>query len=225
MTLGLILALLILGHADPITSDPRLVIEKFAADPDIVTPTGIAVDAKGGVLVIESHTHFRPEGYKGPPTDRIRRFEDTDHDGKADKITTVFEGTKFTMSLAVDLDGSLVVATRYEVFRLRDADGDGRFESKTALARLDTPGNYPHNGLSGVVIKPGGEGIIFGLGENLGADYKLIGSDGATLSGGGEGGNVYACGGDGFALGAFGDWILESVCHGPRLLRAALRRR
>jgi hypothetical protein len=30
--------------------------------------------------------------------------------------------------------------------------------------------------------------MYFGLGENLGADYKLIGSDGVTLAGGGEGG-------------------------------------
>ena len=71
---------------------------------------------------------------------------------------------------------------------------------KTTLARLDTPGNYPHNGLSGVVIKPAGAGILFGLGENLGADYKLVGSDGKTLAGGGEGGNVYSCSNDGTNL-------------------------
>ncbi len=31
------------------------------------------------------------------------------------------------------------------------------------------------------------------MGENLYAQYKLIGSDGTTLSGGGEGGNTYRC--------------------------------
>ena len=39
--------------------------------------------------------------------------------------------------------------------------------------------------------------MFFGFGENLGADYKIIGSDGITLSGGGEGGNVYRCRPDG----------------------------
>ena len=73
-----------------------LKIELFAAEPDIVTPTGIAVDAEGRVLVIESHTHFRPEDYAGPPADRIRMFEDTDGDGRADQITTFFEGTQST---------------------------------------------------------------------------------------------------------------------------------
>jgi putative membrane-bound dehydrogenase-like protein len=196
MLLSSLLAL-VLVSADPVATDSRLVIERFAAEPDIVTPTGIAVDAKGGVLVIESHTHFRPQGYKGPPADRIRRFEDTNHDGKADKITTVFEGTRFTMSLAVDADGSLVVATRNELFRLRDLDADGTFENKKTLAKLETPGDYPHNGLSGVLLVPGGSEILFGLGENLGAEYKLVGSDGKFFAGGGEGGNIYRCGSDG----------------------------
>ena len=77
----------------PKVVDPRLKIELFAAEPDIVTPTGIAVDDRGRVLVVESHTHFRPTGYAGPPADRIRMFEDTDGDGRADRITTFFEGT------------------------------------------------------------------------------------------------------------------------------------
>ena len=35
------------------------------------------------------------------------------------------------------------------------------------------------------------------MGENLGAAYKLIGSDGTTLQGGGEGGNLFRCRPDG----------------------------
>ena len=42
--------------------------------------------------------------------------------------------------------------------------------------------------------------VYFGLGENLGADYRLIGHDGTTLSGGGEGGNIYRCRPDGTQL-------------------------
>ena len=44
--------------------------------------------------------------------------------------------------------------------------------------------------------------MIFGMGENLGAAYKLIGSDGTTLEGGGEGGNVFRCRPDGSKLSA-----------------------
>jgi putative membrane-bound dehydrogenase-like protein len=183
----------------PKTVDTRLAIDLFAAEPQIVTPTGIAVDAKGRVLVIESHTHFRPEGYSGPPADRIQVFEDADGDGRADRIRTFFEGTKYTMGLAVAPDGSVFVTTRYELFRLEDADGDGRAEKQIPIAHLETAGNYPHNGLSGPAFDASGN-LIFGLGENLGADYRLIGSDGTTLTGGGEGGNLYRCRPDGSGL-------------------------
>lgn len=42
--------------------------------------------------------------------------------------------------------------------------------------------------------------MVFSLGENLGADYKLIGADGTTLTGGGEGGSIYRCRPDGTKL-------------------------
>src|SRR5262249_3049226 len=109
----------------PRSSDPRLVVEAFAAAPDIVHPVGITFDSQGRLLVVESHTHFRPADYKGPKHDRIRLLEDTDGDGKADRFTTFFEGTDATMQVAAHPDGSVYVATRNEILRLRDTDGDG----------------------------------------------------------------------------------------------------
>src|SRR5262249_35709010 len=66
----------------PHAQDARLEVTLFAASPDIVHPIGVAFDRRGRLLVIESHTHFRPEGYKGPQHDRIRILEDTDGDGR-----------------------------------------------------------------------------------------------------------------------------------------------
>lgn len=183
----------------PRAVDDRLTIELFTSEPELVTPTGIAVDSRGRVLVIESHTHFRPEGYDGPETDRIRLFEDTNKDGKADRIRTFFEGSVHTMNLAVYRDDSVFVATRSQIFRLHDRDGDSAADDKEVLVELDTPGNYPHNGLSGFAFDFAGN-VYFGFGENLGAEYHLRGSDGTTLSGGGEGGNVYRCRPDGSKL-------------------------
>jgi putative membrane-bound dehydrogenase-like protein len=179
--------------APPQVLDERLQVQLVAAEPDVVTPTGLAVDARGRVLVIESHTHFRPDGYKGPEHDRILLLEDFDPEsGKARKISVFFEGTKYTMNLAVYHDGSIYVATRSEIFRLRDTDDDGKADERTRICHLETDGNYPHNGLSGFAFDFAGN-VYFGFGENLGADYKLIGSDGVTLAGGGEGGNIYTC--------------------------------
>ena len=183
----------------PTSADPRLEVKLFAASPDIVQPISLDFDAKGRLLVVESHTHFRPANYTGPKFDRIRMFEDTDGDGKADKITTFFEGVTHTMDLAVHPDGSVYVATRNEIIRLRDTKGTGTADTQTRIAFLDTKGNYPHNGLAGLSFDSRGD-LNFGIGENLGEPYKLIGADGTTLTGGGEGGNVYHITADGKKL-------------------------
>ncbi|MDP7573448.1 MAG: hypothetical protein QF391_17760, partial [Myxococcota bacterium] len=63
-----------LQAAAPKSHDPRIMVELIADAPQIVTPTGVGVDARGRVLVIESHTHFRPKEYKGPERDRVLMF-------------------------------------------------------------------------------------------------------------------------------------------------------
>src|SRR5438128_515524 len=100
------------GEDAPRTADDRLEVACFAQAPDIVHPVKLAVDRKGRVLVIESHTHFRPDKYAGPKFDRVRMFEDADGDGKADRVTTFFEGTKSTMDIAIHPNGDVYLATR-----------------------------------------------------------------------------------------------------------------
>jgi putative membrane-bound dehydrogenase-like protein len=191
--------------APPRPVDPRLVFERIAAEPEIVTPTGIAVDARGRILVIESHTHFPPKDYKGPRSDRIRAFQDRDGDGRPEPCGIFFEGTKWTMSVGVARDGAVYVATRSAIYRMEDRDGDGRADGTEGgkipepIVRLNSTGDYPHNGLSGFAFDTQ-DIVYFGLGENLGVDYRLIGRDGVTFSGGGEGGNIYRCRPDGTKL-------------------------
>jgi putative membrane-bound dehydrogenase-like protein len=198
----------------PKADDPRLIVERFAAAPDIVHPIGAAFDSRGRLLVIESHTHFRPTNYQGPKHDRVRILEDTDGDGKADRFTTFFEGTQATMDIAVHPDGSVYLATRNEILRLRDIHGGGKADEQQRIIFLETKGDYPHNGLSGLAFDSQGN-LFFGLGENLGAGYKLKGADGTTLSGEGEGGNVFWCTADGGKLRrvATGFWNPFGVCR------------
>lgn len=211
----------------PKSVDPRLKVELFAEHPQIVTPTGLDIDHRGRVFAVESNTHFPPEGYKGHPTDRVLVMSDTDGDGKADKISVFTDGLKFSMSVAVRPlwypvpvakeapapKQSVYVATRTEIFLFHDDDGDDKADRKESIVRLDTQGNYPHNGLAGFAIDALGW-MYFGFGENLGADYKIIASDGTTLSGGGEGGNIYRCRLDGSKLSqiATGFWNPHASC-------------
>ncbi len=215
----------------PKVMDPRLKIELFAEHPQIVTPTGLDVDSKGRVWAIESNTHFPPEGYAGHKSDRLLVMQDTNGDGSADDIKVFADGFVHAMSVAVrpawypveskstDKVGtvppklSVFVATRREIVQLHDDDGDLKSDRKEVLVSLDTAGNYPHNGLAGIALDATGW-MFFGFGENLGADYKITGSDGTTLSGGAEGGNIYRCRLDGSQLSqwATGFWNPHASC-------------
>jgi putative membrane-bound dehydrogenase-like protein len=204
----------------PKASDPRLVVELFAASPDIVHPISCDVDAKGRLLVIESHTHFAPKDYKGPKFDRIRMFEMKPPKAQGqqslgiDKVTTFFEGTRHTMDLAVHPDGSVYIATRNEILRLRDTKGVGVADEKTRIVFLDTKGDYPHNGLSGLCFDSKGD-LTFGMGENLGAKYTLSGADGVKFTGEGDGGHIFHCTADGKKLRkiATGFWNPFGICR------------
>jgi putative membrane-bound dehydrogenase-like protein len=181
----------------PAVIDKRLVLELVAHEPEIVTPTGLTVDEHGRIWVIENNTHQREIKYRGHPSDRIRIFDELNSVGRARRVITFADGFKNAMSLAFGPDGSLYLATRSEILLLR-RKGDRLVEQKTLL-KLDTTGTYPHNGLCGFAFDGLGN-MYFGMGENLGADYKLIGADGTTLRGGGEGGNLFRCQPDGTKL-------------------------
>lgn len=217
---GLTIASL-LGGA-PLTAEPPRVLapgyrlELIAEAPRIVTPVALAFDRHGQLLVIESHTHHRPTEYTGPAHDRILVVRDKTGDGPADELVPFFEETDQTMSILGSADDWIYVATRREVMRIRDTDADGRADERVPLVRLDTEGDYPHNGLAGLCHTPEGR-LLFGLGENMGVPYRLVAADGSMLAGGGEGGSVYTCNLDGSDLQrlATGFWNPFGSCFDP----------
>jgi len=180
----------------PVAVDERLVVELVAEHPQINTPTGMTVDAKGRVWAIESNTHFPPKNYTGKPTDRILIFEDFGPDGRAGKVTTFAEGFRYGMGIGFSKDGDLFFATRWEVHRWY---GEAAPERKhDVIVKLETKGNYPHNGLSGFAFDAAGN-VYFGMGENLGLPFTLVGSDGTKIVDT-EGGKIFRCRPDGSGL-------------------------
>ena len=192
------------GEAPNLEShDPSIEsISLFATDPEIVTPIGVAVAPDGRVFVQENHTHKRKRDYEGPEKDRILVFEDTDGDGKADKRSVFYKGLVFSTDLLFGPDGHLYVATRWFIGRFPNAANLAKAADKPeVIVRCETDGDYPHNGVGGLAIDPTDPTrLAFGFGENLGADYTFIGSDGAKIAGGGEGGSTYQCRTDGSGL-------------------------
>jgi putative membrane-bound dehydrogenase-like protein len=185
--------------AEPALQRRDLALELFAREPEIATPIGIAVDGQGRVWAIESNTHFPNPGYDRHPTDRVLVIEDLDGDGKADRFTMFADGFHQAMAIALGGPGKLFLATRRDVMLLEDTDGDGKADRRTFLARLATAEEYPHNGLSGFAFDDLGF-LYFAIGENMGVAYRLVGSDGATVKGGPEGGSIFRMRPDGSGL-------------------------
>jgi putative membrane-bound dehydrogenase-like protein len=207
------LAALLQDVAQPAVTDDRLVLELVAREPDLNTPVGMCVDARGRVWAVESNTHFPPKGYKGKPTDRILIFSDFGPDGRARSIKEFAQGFRYAMGIIVAKNGDVYLATRADIFQIRSTKGDDQGDQVQKICRLETKGAYPHNGLSGFAFDPQGD-LVFGLGENLGAAYSLVGSDGRHEDGGGEGGNIFRCRPDGSGLAriATGFWNPFHLC-------------
>lgn len=183
----------------PAVRDDRLRLELVAREPDVVTPVGVAVDGKGRVFVIESHTHSPAKDYPGPKTDLIKRLDDTDGDGKPDRVSVFADGFKDAMNLAFSPSGELYVCHRTGVVVLHDRDGDGKNEAREEILKLETGQTYSHNCLLGIAFSA--DGWLYVSRGNLGGyPYSYVGSDGARLSGYGDGGDVVKCKPDGGGL-------------------------
>ncbi len=192
----------LLQAADPVTPQvlvPGWEIALFSSEPDIVTPVGIAVDGKGRVFVAESHTHKVKPDYPGPKSDRVRIYEDTNGDGRADQSSIFAEGFTAAMNLAFDPDGVLHLVHRNGVVRLEDNNRDGVCDRQVTLLSLDTTETYPHNGLSGIAFTPDGW-IYVGSGENFGTTYTARGADGVEFKYLPGGANVFRIRHDGSKL-------------------------
>ena len=203
--------------AEPRVTDSRYQLELIAKEPEIVTPIGMTFDRQGRMLVIESHTHQRPKGYTGPAGDRIRMLSHTNGDGKLDHWSTFAEGFRHAMNLLVRDDGAVYLVTRRNVVLLKDTNNDGVADKQEEILRLETTDDYPHNGLSGIALEPGGKTLLISMGENHGVFYRLIGADGKKLTGKDGAGAVFQLTLDGRELRrvAVGFWNPFSLCVLP----------
>ncbi len=196
-------------------TDERWQLELVAEQPDIVTPIGIAIDARGRLLVVESHTHKRPEDYEGPSTDRIRMLQDTDGDGRFDHWSTFHEGLRYALNLTVH-GPDVYVVTSKAILRLRDTDSDDQADEQTEIIRLECKENKAHSALVGLCFASDST-LLFSLGKNTGKPYRVVGSDGTSFAGEGDGGAVFRCQKDGTKLEriATGLWNPWGLCVDP----------
>jgi len=114
-------------------------VELVASEPDLVNPVAMTIDEKGRFWVTESLEY--PRRSEGPGKDRVKILEDTDGDGKVDKVTIFAEGLNIPSGIAVGNGGVYVANSPDILFYKIGADGkaDGKPEViVSGFGRTDT---------------------------------------------------------------------------------------
>lgn len=169
-------------------------LQLFASEPDIVNPMAIAWDDQGRLYVIETED-YPNEVRKEGGNDRIKILEDTNGDGKADKITVFAEGLNIPTSM-VFVNGGIMISMAPDFIFLKDTDGDGKADVRevviTGWGKSDThagPSNLKYgidNKIWGVLGYSGFKGEVdgkeFSFGQGLynfepdGKNFQFLGS-------------------------------------------------
>lgn len=184
----------------PRVLDQRLTLSLLAEDPDIVTPIGIAIDNQDRIYVLESHTHQPPMDYQGPKGDQIKIFKNKDGGNSTEEISIYAEGFKEGVNIAFSPEGVLYVVTSRAVFALYDRNNDGVSDEKIKVVELTEPNYvYAHAALLGITFSKDGW-MYISRGNTGSSSWILSGSDKSSISGYGDGGNIFRARLDGSQL-------------------------
>ena len=107
-------------------------VRLFASEPEVVNPVATTWDERGRLWVLELYEYPKgvPKGQKG--RDRIKILEDTDADGKADKVTVFADGYSLATGLALG-NGGVYLGVAPDLLFLEDTNGDDKADRTTVL--------------------------------------------------------------------------------------------
>ncbi|MGH8019494.1 MAG: PVC-type heme-binding CxxCH protein, partial [Opitutaceae bacterium] len=135
---------------------PGLEVNLFASEemfPELAQPVQMAWDTRGRLWVAawNNYPERAPTSREG---DRLLVFEDTDHDGRADKCTTFLDDLNCPTGFQFYRDGVLVMQAP-DLWFVRDTDGDGRADWKErVLMGMDSADS--HHTANSLIYTPGG---------------------------------------------------------------------
>ncbi|MBM3845415.1 MAG: dehydrogenase [Verrucomicrobia bacterium] len=131
-------------------------INLFASEkefPELANPVQMAWDTRGR-LWIAAWPNYPGRTPTSPKGDSLLVFEDTNGDGKADKMTTFIDDLNGPTGFQFYKDGVLLVQAP-DIWFLRDTNGDGRADVKErVLMGLDSADS--HHTANAVCLDPGG---------------------------------------------------------------------
>jgi putative membrane-bound dehydrogenase-like protein len=144
----------------------------WAAEPMVVNPTNIDIDSRGRVWVTEGLNYRLTRGgnakfHRIEDADKIKILEDTDGDGKADKLT-VFADRVFPVPMGIAVEEHYSKEGKYtgcrvfvgnspDILVLEDTDGDDKADKRYPLL----------SGFGGIDSDHGVHGMVLGLDGKL----------------------------------------------------------
>lgn len=128
--------------------------------PDLENPVQFAWDTKGRlwVCVMPSYPMYVPGT---PPNDKVLILEDTNADGKADKITTFAEGLHVPTGIEF-ANGGVYVAQQPNLLFLKDTNGDDKADTREIVLSGFDSGDS-HHSIHAFTLDQGGA-LYFGEG-------------------------------------------------------------
>ncbi|MBC6366217.1 PVC-type heme-binding CxxCH protein [Algoriphagus sp. AK58] len=164
-------------------------MELFASEPMIINPMAMAWDERGRLFVIETVDYpneVRTEG----GNDKIKILEDTDGDGKADKVTVFADNLNIPTSIMA-VNGGILISMAPDFVFLKDTDGDDVADVRevimTGWGKSDThagPSNLKYgfdNKIWGVLGYSGFRGEVSGRQHSFGQGVYRFDPSGENL--------------------------------------------
>jgi putative membrane-bound dehydrogenase-like protein len=171
-------------------------VQLFAAEPDIAKPISMAWDERGRLWIAETVDYPNDMQVPGKGHDRIKILEDTDGDGRADKITVFADKLSIPTGLAF-ANGGVVVAQAPDMLFLKSTKGDDHADVRQVLfhgwGTTDThsgPSNLRRgfdNWIWGSVGYSGFRGTVGGKDQRFGQGIWRMKLPQAPLAPGGRG--------------------------------------
>lgn len=109
--------------------EPGLTLELVVAEPLVTDPVDLTFDERGRMYVVENNGYNR-EGQR--PRSRIKRLEDSDGDGRPDRVVIFADDLDYAQGVLRVGDG-LLVTTNTGLLWLHDSDDDGRADRTEVL--------------------------------------------------------------------------------------------
>src|SRR5215471_17073069 len=107
-------------------------VELFASEPQVMSPVEMVFDEDGRIYVAEMMDYPDDPPAGKPARSRIRLLEDTDGDGKPDRVT-VFANNVLAVSGIMPWKGGLIVTSAPDILYMKDSDGDGKADVRKVL--------------------------------------------------------------------------------------------